>query len=130
MSFSTDAFLYFGFDFWDAEDGTGQEGPISGPHEGHMWEENDPVAHIEKHYGKIPSHITVSNHCMSLMPIWYVCISESFKIASRGFSAKLTAEELVEKPNWKIELEVFCKKVGLEWQEPSWVLASRCDDFR
>ena len=51
----------------------------------------------------------------------------ALNVAARGYSGKINAHDLSESLSWRIDLKEFCDKVGIPWQDPSWVLASWWD---
>ena len=59
MSVSSDAYLYYGFDFFDED-------------EDEVWGEQDEDVDeaIEKRVGKIPEHIKIGYHCCLASSLW------------------------------------------------------------
>ena len=55
-------------------------------------------------------------------PIYYIYIKESKKSSYYGEMVKI--EELVAKPEWKVQLNDFCELLSIDKEEPSWYLTS------
>ncbi|MFA5025081.1 MAG: hypothetical protein WC503_01040 [Candidatus Shapirobacteria bacterium] len=64
----------------------------------------------------------VDSHCSCDYPIYYVCIKESVKHASRGCPTIVESLDVGE--NWNSLLEDFCKIMELPYEEPKWWLSS------
>lgn len=107
MGQSTDALLYYGFDFLSVE-------------EDHTPEEDE----LDKWYGTKTHGCEVDSHCSGDFPVYFVAVKDSRKTAHRGFPKELAPNALEIKPEWDALLRAFCKEAGIEWQEPGWVLAS------
>jgi hypothetical protein len=70
------------------------------------------------------SGCSIEYHCSYDYPMFYVCLSDKRKRASRGYPEAID-KEFLRVTNEDVEkLKTFCEKVGIEWQEPSWMLTS------
>ena len=125
MGVSTDAYLFFGFDFF---------APASGKGNSPQWrEEGDDRFYwsewassrqlreqgISDKLEKL--NIYIGSHCSSDFPIWFICTEESYVCAWRGYpkEAKMEAGE-----NAVARLKEACELLGIEFEEPKWWLAS------
>ena len=153
MSTSTDAYLYFGFDFFDTE-GTGR-GPFDdhdgewefayatavGIHDDSGYIVNGNYAHprgaerdaAQKRYFAYRDRVraaaresgcSIGAHCMGEAPIYYVYVTPHHHSAWRGKSVEVDPARLVVTPEEIQKLRSFCEVMGIEWQEPQWRLAS------
>lgn len=122
MGVSTNAYLYYGFDFFDVEE------PADDVPDWMASESREIDSVIRDRFGgKLPDNIRVSLHGSHDCLIWYVCIKESLKIASRGYPLVIQPSELRDMICWSLDLKEFCNKVGIPWKKPQWVLASWWD---
>lgn len=139
MGTSTDGILFFGFTFACPEEGTyppweNEEGEEEQDSEvfiasklglGEPTEETYWEAYWEKRRELFKFvGCEVSIHCSYDYPMWYVTLSNKHYCAHRGYPIEFEKglPEIVGEEVQK--LRVFCEKVGIEWQEPKWTLAS------
>jgi hypothetical protein len=73
---------------------------------------------LEEKYG-----IELVYHCSGDYPMHILAILESKHRAHRGCPEKL-GQEIVAKKEWKDTLKDFCKKAGIKYEEPQWLLCS------
>lgn len=67
--------------------------------------------------------IIIDSHCYIDDPMYFICIRESYHVASRGYPKKL-GDGLTKNLGWDPTLQEYCEKLGIEWQQPQWELAS------
>lgn len=104
MGQSTDALLFYG---WDYEEGEEPEGLPD------MWERAD------KEFG-----IEISSHCSGDCPMYLVAaklIRAWRGDPKRNVLVEATATDTGE---MQTRLRNFCAAMGIEYKEPSWILAS------
>lgn len=144
MGISTNAVLFFGFTFAEGDDCLGNflgdwemeyagKKGLAAP-DFDFPEDGDPDRDAKKklwreYWDAVNELIGASGckmdaHCSSEYPMWYVCVGISEKTASRGNPLELALEDLVVGDDWVIMLRDFCDKVGIEWEEPKWWMAS------
>ena len=122
MGVSTNAMLYYGFDFYDPESGLG-ELPF--------WsDEEDDISCIDYKYTEKLSDfekarieelgVKISEHCSCDFPIYYVCIQEY--LAHRSYPKKIA--ELKTEAEWDEKIKEACGILGIPYREPAWNLAS------
>ena len=63
-------------------------------------------------------------HCSSDYPMHILAIRESVHNASRGNPEKLGKEIKGQPKEWDARLKAFCKRVGIEYEDPEWILCS------
>lgn len=153
MGTSTNAYLYYGFDFYDPDEheenevvhgeeswddlymtkiGKGNDSrlyedelykrPANDPER--MAEEKKRDAYWERKKEEIQKlgGIMIDSHCHHEHSVYFVCAE--FVSASRGNPVEVP-DPLPTPDKDKIErMREFCKIMGIEWQEPSWRLAS------
>lgn len=142
MSVSTDGILYFGFDFYDPEEGKGEEGQWMRDY--CDWEE-----YLAKKMGVEPPAVlfhededghrafwkrvrelaeeagcVVSSHCSVDSPIYFVTLADKHFVAPRGCPLAVNPEVLNVTDGEVQKLKTFCGLMDITWQEPKWYLAS------
>jgi hypothetical protein len=115
MGVSTDAYLFFGFDFCNPE----EEGEtLIWEDLGYGWEDE----WLKELFGDEPLKCQIDIHCNSEYPIYFVHVKGRIHRAFRGSPTVIenldVSEEDIE------NLKEFCKVTGIEYQEPKWILAS------
>ena len=65
----------------------------------------------------------IGMHCSYDYPMYYITITESCKHARRGYPIKIP-NGLVTYSTWDLELQRFCKVMGIAYEQPSWWLSS------
>ena len=147
MSQRTDAYLYYGFDFHDAESGENDmyyedENEVLGGE--NDWRhvlavrngilapivtyEQDGDAHqtfwaVSEEHAKAFGCM-IGSHCSGDYPVYFVCIAESHLSANRGCPTEVPDGHTVPVDAWNDELKVFCEVMNIKWREPKWLLAS------
>lgn len=122
MGTSTDAYLFWGFsaDYVCHWINIGREDVDSPPEDEDEYEEDVYLAN-----GGDPNKkddCQINYHCHADHAIPFVTVTESFTMAWRGDPKVI--ENLEVKPDWEEKLKLFCKIMGIKWQEPKWILAS------
>lgn len=120
MGQSTDAYLYFGFDFYDAESGLGSAPEWGDDRDWASWAYAEKLPQETKDKLK-ELNIEIDCHCSGDYPVYFICTKESFTRAWRGYpkEAKMDAGE-----NAIGRIGHACELLGIEFQEPKWWLAS------
>jgi len=141
MGVSTDGILFFGINLGDDED---REELLPWEEEGeegdwgdfvtrklgivHPDEEDGPLVdayYLQKHIALIALGCEVQIHGAESCCAQAVVVKSSYKSASRGFPEKLSQEFLNSITEEDItKLKKFCELMGVEYQEPSWILTS------
>ncbi len=147
MGQSTDAYLFYGFEFHDAESGDDgmwyddADTVLGGEND---WEheyairkgapkpavpyEQDKEAH--QNFGTASrkateaSGCTIDSHCSGDYPVYFVCIRESYLSAWRGNPTEVPEGHTIPPVEWADLLHDFCVTMGIEWRDPKWLLAS------
>ena len=115
MGVSTDAYLYFGFDIYDAEEGLNLINfPDGIEDEG---EYIDNLWLLAKQYD-----IEINCHCHADYPIWF--ISAKRYSARRGYPQVVDQNELLDSEDYRVKIKKACEGLGIEFKEPKWTLAS------
>jgi hypothetical protein len=143
MTVSTNALLYYGFTFteeeyeppWKKEDDEDHDSDdwlcelLGGPKEPDVeWSEASEVKQQfheywdakKKFIEELP--IMIGWHCYIDYPMYFICIRESHHEAYRGYPVQLK-DSIVKNLGWDPTLQEYCKKLGIEWQQPQWELA-------
>ena len=144
MGISSDGIIFFGYCFEEEIAWVGDEEPaawaddgweslyaaVRGVHppEEEYSEENKALHHA---YWEKKSEICkessceIDLHCSYDYGMHYICIRSTNKTASRGYPEKLDPKTFEINPEWKAQLDEFCKLVGIKPEgEPSWWLTS------
>jgi hypothetical protein len=144
MGQSTDAYLFFGFDFHDGEssdddlwydaadillnDWDEEYAVRRGTPRPTMAYEENKDAHRAfwdaKNKLVEESGCTINTHCSGEYPVFFVCITESYLRASRGYPTEVPEGHTVPAEGWVDKLKAFCEVMGITWREPKWYLAS------
>lgn len=135
MSTSTDGILFFGFTFFEEDSGEdfpeclteadGWEAYFAAQH-GCVREEEKEDSY--KDYYERKKALETAEPCTIRMHggegcfAHFVAIKKSLVSASRGYPVNVTC--LTEEPEWRKQLEDFCKLMNIPFQEPKWFLAS------
>lgn len=119
MGVTTDAYLYFGFDFYDEENGI--EDPEIEQHIQKMCSDDGWYDLTKDH-----PHIDVNYHCSHDYPVWFICIEQTLHTAKRGHPVEMDLNKLrhLDASENRAILKTFCDQHGIPWQEPKWILAS------
>ena len=115
MGLSTDAILFYGILL--------EEGDLDKLRE----EEGGYVGrdHELLHDDTSPCHLGV--HCSYNHPEYFLCVTASERLAKRGDAQNVTRTLTItniKKQMWDRELERFCKKASLVYEQPQWFIAS------
>lgn len=136
MSQSTDGILVFGFD-------VGEENPVGNLFTDEIEEFDDLIIsesglpHYDgnntddyrEYWSKIKAVIDacpvdIISHCSGDYPMYIVAVRGTYHNASRGYPEALSADAF-NVPQEKIDAaQKWCEDHGVEWQAPSWLLAS------
>ena len=135
MSQSTDGILAFGFDlgiedeqplehllgedFDDLDDFLASEAGIP------PWNHDSPEDYWnQKNAALAASPVELVSHCSGEYPMYILAVRGTYKNASRGYPEVLTPDYFTV-PQEKINAaRKWCEDHKVEWQEPSWILAS------
>jgi hypothetical protein len=116
MGTSTNAILYFGFDFCDVDEGDALP-----------WgEDEDEYEAVSKKFGSDRSNCAciIDRHCYIDSPIFFVALKRNVFTAYRGMPSTVDIGELKVSEEEIQQLRSFCETMGIAWQEPKWRLAS------
>jgi len=116
MGTSTNAYLYYGFDFMDQESGID---PFYDREEFESYEDM-PYEIIHRLEKETTAKVEIDSHCSDEYPIFFVYTS--MRMAWRGESAEI--DDLTIHPSWDEEIRKFCEQWGIPFQQPKWRLAS------
>jgi len=125
----TDAYVFYGFDFFDGEGGLGER-PTWG-FEPEFNDDEDPISwadwsRADKLSEEIKTriadlHIRIDSHCSCDYPIYFICTEESFMRANRGYPKTL---QLATGPTATKRIKEACALLDIHYEEPRWWLAS------
>jgi hypothetical protein len=141
MGTSTDALIYWGFDFHDKDGGE----PWHDDRE--MLEDWEDIYAIRKGIARPAmsfeddkdayrafwkarkvvverSGCSIDMHQHIDVSVYFVCIKASHLRAWRGHPIQLRPDFFTVDPLWEDRLRTFCELMNIEWQEPKWWLAS------
>lgn len=79
------------------------------------WEKKNA---LEKVFG-----IQLVRHCCCDAPMYILAIGDSVRTASRGYPEEI-GQSIEALKEWRETLKLFCKKAGIEFQEPQYLLCS------
>ncbi len=125
MTVSTDAYLFYGFTFYDAEEGIGEpppwerrEGDSSNPRwtDWNRYCDAATVAKLKE------LKIQIDSHCHSDYPCYFICPEETWKFASRGYPKVIENLDVPEDADAR--LRTACELLGIEFKQPKWIMAS------
>ena len=121
MGVSTNALIYYGFDFFNAED-------------------DEPTEHMEKFLGegefndedgeyydltKDNPDIEIDYHCSNDYRIWFIAFKPSVTTVYRGYPKEIDASQFYQDLTSADEkIKEFCEKHQIPWHQPKWYLAS------
>lgn len=133
MSQSTDGIIAFGFDageespvehllgeeFDDLDDLLASEAGIS------PWDHNSGKDYWKKKEAALAeTPVELIHHCSGDYPMYILAVRGTHMNASRGYP-QVIAPDFFAVPQEKIEAaKKWCEDHQVEWQEPSWLLAS------
>lgn len=123
MGVSTNAILYYGFDFYNEEDDepeiTEQLQKFLGLGE---FEDQEEYYDVTKN----DPFIDIDYHCSANYRIWYVCYKPHHFIAHRGYPYQIDniGQLGQDMSAMDAQLKTFCDQHGIPWQQPKWNLAS------
>jgi hypothetical protein len=155
MGVSTDAYLFFGFEFFDSE----QDDEKKLGFDPGQWEEayaercgikdesgfftkDGELAHkkgsadykraegLHEDYYQARTRclanigVTIDTHGSGDAPIYFVAHEKHFERAHRGHSIVIPSGRFQAQDHEIKQLFDFCKRMGIPWQEPRWILAS------
>ena len=118
MGQSTNAYLYYGFDFLgediEYEDESIEDELMYRINDGEFY---DLTRGLD---------IDVDNHCSTSCPTWFICIESTKIIAHRGYPKDVDVKSLfeIETSIHDDLLKDFCEKHRIPYQQPGWHLAS------
>jgi len=129
MGQSTNGLLYYGFTFCDPdEDGDPPWATEGGPPAPGVEYSDETRQQFHAYWDAKrefikSTGITIVNHCSCDYPMYAIAAAESEHTAYRGSPERLG--DILEAPSsWSAKLFDVCEKLGLEWQDPQWELAS------
>jgi len=125
MGVSTDAYLFYGFVFYDSEESIGEPPPW----ERHEDESSDPRWTDWERYCDAATvarlkdlKIEINYHCHWDYPGYFICTKESFVFASRGYPQVIESLDVPEDADTRLQLA--CELLGIKFQKPKWIMAS------
>lgn len=132
MGVSTDAYLYFGFDIYEAEQGISDDleesilkkiGIVYDP-EAEAYEDPSTLSAAFNNalFDDIAEEFGLSINTHGSDDYQINSIVASIKSAYRGYPKEITSLEI--DPIWIDNLKLFCERTGFEYKEPKWWLAS------
>lgn len=138
MGVSTDGMLYYGFTldedeewFEDDEDLDWEDiacERLGGPNPPDVPYEGNEKVHSQfwnKKHAFIESlAVRMGYHCSCEYSMYFVYINTSYTRAARGYPEDLGKTLPVAEDTWDAAIKDFCEKMGIEYKEPHWELAS------
>ena len=124
MGVSTDAYLFYGFTIYDAEEGIGTPPQWEPQEDGEdpnwsNWEYYCDAATVAR---LKDLKIMIGYHCHSDYPIYFICPKETWVFASRGYPVGIKSLNVPVGAHTR--LRQACELLGIEFQQPKWIMAS------
>lgn len=126
MGVSTNAYFYYGFDFYDSEDpaeGTDHLEEFLG--EGEFCDDDGTYYDLLED-NEAYTNITIDYHCHSDFRVWFIAYKPFYFTALRGYPTDIDLQQLAAQDMTAIDafLKKFCEEHEIPWQQPKWRLAS------
>lgn len=116
MGHSTDAYIYYGFDVYDAEAGLIKYCKKDANPDNLLAELFYQKGHSET-YVKELMGVSIGTHCSGDFPIYYVYVTESQQFATRGYPEEVKQWTVQELISFRDVLKNACEALNIDYNE-------------
>jgi len=116
MGRSTNAYIYYGFDVYDAEEGLIKYCKKEANPDNLLAELFYQNGHSERYVEELMG-VSVGTHCSGDFPIYYIYVTESQEFATRGFPEVVTQWPVDKIISFRDTLKNACEALNIDYNE-------------